>query len=68
MTKIDDPKVRYQVRMRILELIDRRRADECDIGIGASIERQILAEECEGLERDSRQTECAAGTARRLRK
>lgn len=53
MTKIDDPKVRYQVRMRILELIDRRRADECDGGIGASIERQILAEECERLERDS---------------
>jgi len=62
-----DPKVRYHLRMRILELIDRRRAIECDSGIGASIERRILAEECETLERDSRQTECVSA-ARNMRK
>ncbi|MGA2600637.1 MAG: hypothetical protein ABSH09_27030 [Bryobacteraceae bacterium] len=62
-----DPKVRYYLRMRILELIDRRRAAECDSGIGASIERRILAEECEKLERDS-SSECVVSAARNLQK
>ncbi len=62
-----DPKVRYYLRMRILELIDRRRAVECDSGIGASIERQILAEVCEKLERNS-SPECAVGAARNSQK
>jgi hypothetical protein len=67
MTKIDDPKVRYHARMQILELIDRRRLVECDSGIGASIERQILAEECEKLDRDS-SSECVVSAPRIVRK
>jgi len=67
MTKIDDLKFRYHARMRILELIERRRVAECDNGIGASIERQILTEECETLERNS-SPECGVGTTQNLQK
>ena len=43
---------RLAARKQILEIIDRRRAVERDTGIGASIERQILARELAELDQD----------------
>jgi len=41
---------RLAARNQIMEIIDRRRELECDRGIGASIERQILTRELAELE------------------
>lgn len=65
MKKSKDPRVSQDARVRILQLIDRRRAVEGDDGIGASIERQILADECQKLERIS-STEFFAVSDKRL--
>ena len=42
MHDIDENVLRLAARSRIIEIIHRRRAMEGDMGIGASIERQIL--------------------------
>lgn len=50
---LDDGARRLARRKLILDLIDTRRVRESDPGIGASIERQILAEELSSMERDN---------------
>lgn len=42
--------LRLKARFQIIELIDRRREAEGDMGIGASIERRILDSELADLE------------------
>ena len=41
---------RLAARKQIMEIIHRRREMEADVGIGASIERQILSQELAELE------------------
>ena len=52
MLPTDTDVLRLAARKQIMEIIDRRRAMECDMGIGASIERQILAQELAELDED----------------
>lgn len=46
----DQNALRFAARNQIMEIIRRRRAIECDMGIGASIERQIRSRELAELE------------------
>ena len=41
----DPQALRLADRKKVMEIIRRRRAIECDMGIGASIERQIRSRE-----------------------
>lgn len=41
---------RLTLRTHIMDIIDRRRETELDMGIGASVERQILSRELAELE------------------
>ena len=43
---------RLAARKEIMTIIDRRRESEGDLGIGASIERQILSRELGEMEED----------------
>ena len=53
MTNTGEDALRLAACKAILELIDRRRADERDEGIGVSIERQILSRELAELEEEA---------------
>jgi hypothetical protein len=50
MSNTDANVLRLAARNQIMAMIDRRREIEGDMGIGASIERQILSQELAGME------------------
>ena len=65
MSAFDDTTLRLRARKQILDLIDRLRKEECDTGIGASIEACILTQEMASLEADTGQ-ETRATAERRV--